>query len=495
MASTLATAVGLGLYYRYGRSVKKHFKRNAPLYSSFFSRSMAPMTPPKTPRKRVRESRVGAQSSARKRLKFTPKNPMFARVRNKMKSKRNLFRKKRFARKTSYSAYTKNKGYIKGNKMRAVEQYQKNGVAYVNEYYGTITSPDCFYLMEATVAPALHISYVIMALLRKLFEKHGIRITGVDDVISYNDLGGVTQTATTPTFDVYLWQRSSSGTTATAKVSLNTTFSSVLNTTSTLATVAAAFVQPFRDYSSGYDNAAAGTGTIANLTEPYAFSLVASNGFGVSITPTECVLLFDECNIEGMAVSEIRFQNRTISEDGNTSALDVTNQPLKAREYYFKGLPRPKGANSQQMFRQFPANYGVKVITAGNTGDVAMNTLPAKGLFSNCKASKDFIVNPGEAQKRSLYHHTKKMNVLTFLKKLRVQYGVNIVANTNVSYETNYTIFPTMLLAFEDFIKVAGGTDPTIAWEVYRKAGMVVTEKKKSFCKIDYLQGTVTQTA
>lgn len=444
------------------------------------------MTPPRTPRKRKAQ---------------TPLQRMRKQIKRGGRGQKTLYLRQsyRVAGKRKWpKKYGKKKGRKKGKRhmdmTKAVEACQNHGVSYVNEYYGTVTDPDSLYVMECSANPGSEILFLVCGLLRRLLEKFGIRVTGIRDVLPLDTLGGLNQTSAALNLAIHLYSRRSTGA-ATHKVAdMFIVDVYYLTVTSTLLDVANQFIQYFRDYSSGTNIGAGGIGDDLNLVELVGFTIRDFGGVSF-VTSIQTTLYFDECYVEAYSSSELRFQNRTLAENTNSNALDVTNQPLRAREYHFGGLPKTNGAARQQMFRQFPVNYGVKVITAANTGDEAMKTLPAKNMFINCKKMKDFVLNPGVCQKRIVSHHIPKMKVLTFLKKLRVQWGLNVALNQNLSYETNYTIYPTVLLGFEDYIKIAGGPDPIVAYEVYRRSGMVVTEKKKLFCKIDYAQGTITQSA
>lgn len=365
---------------------------------------------------------------------------------------------------------------------RKLLPYNKKGVVYVKELTGTVSDPDVVYVMNAAVNSYDVLAAIIAAALRNLFEKAGVRITGLTD-----DIATSAMTVSRGEMTVRLVSMNKytfAVTTQDAVVSAGTTLASLSTTT---------FFPAFLNWASGYDNVS-GAGNANNLVEPQKFILYFNEDATSAIQNQVSEINFEEAEITLHGSSQMKVQNRTKSATGSADEQDVSNNPLQGRLYYFKGVPRPKnniltsaGGGQMAAFSVIPVDVGVKTLVgATDFGSTDFKEPQPPTAFYNCTKSSFVRLEPGDIKQYDVqYTCTHALSHL--VKMLRIQYGVN-----TSEFSTNYTIFPCQMIGLEDVINVNLLENISIAYEIERVLACVCSTKAKKFCRTQFTQVTVT---
>lgn len=363
---------------------------------------------------------------------------------------------------------------------RGMAKYNRNGVVIKKEVCGTVTDPNCVYIMNEVASPIDVITYSVAACLRLLLERAGIRVTAMDEFLCSNDLA-----SPNPVYKIKLNTQNLQTSSLTATAFYNVTVGSTLG----LAT--AAFVPLFRDYSCGFTNGAA-VGSTGNLEELVEFIL---EGLSPAITLSQIKL--SETMIDLVSYSRVKIQNRSPAADNSADSEEVSNNPVEGRIYSFNGIPKMKGStNAQstglvgtgvQFFNQIPVDTGVKIFGAAALLNSDFREPPPPNAFYNCTGSAKVFLNPGKIKEFDVKSH-KTDHILRFLKKLRIQYGTSAGG-----YQTSYNIFPSQMIALEDVINVNASAEITIAVENERMLGIMCSTKKRRFMRTFYEAFTVVE--
>lgn len=354
-------------------------------------------------------------------------------------------------------------------------RYNVNGVVMVDETTGSVTDPDCIYIMNEAINSRDLIWMICKAMVRKLFEKAGIRITGAKDPVI--DISGG---QSTPNFTVRL-------------VTVNKFTGAWVNTdytliaTSTFEDVAGWFRNNFEQYCSGH-----GELSNSNMDELHKFILLKGTAANLATNhDSRSELLFNETFIDIYGLSELKFQNRTKATGGGVDAEDINNNPLVGKSYLFRGVPKPKanawvvgGTNSALFaFERMQYNRGL-VTFGGNSGgfDPQMREPPSPSMFWNCVKAGKVRVEPGEI-KKFVSKDFRSGNVLKILKNIRLQLDAGGGWST-------YSIFKVQMIALEDVINANAAENISVQYECQRQLGVKCWSKQKKFYRTEYIQVT-----
>lgn len=361
------------------------------------------------------------------------------------------------------------------------EKYCKKGVFGVSETTGTVADANCCYILAESIEHETAFRYIILSILRRLFEKAGLSVTALDNL----PLDPFNSGANLANY-VILLSRKNMVTGAVADIA------HTIAAGESLWAISNTFMQAFQDYSAGY-----GRDSTDNALELGYISLLKTHGADSTI---EAKLELNELTIEIYGSSQLKVQNRTKSASGSADAEDVNNNPLQGRSYVFNGVPKAKDASwtpsstaSQYGFEWIPAeNYiGVRGFGASsNTLGDTFKESPQPGVFWNTSTSAKVRIEPG-AIKHFSVASTKTKPLLKLLRQMRFT-KVNRTPFVGALDVLNTSMFKCMMVALEDVINVNSLELIGLAYEVERKIGVVCTEKKKRYCRQYFFQNTST---
>jgi hypothetical protein len=350
------------------------------------------------------------------------------------------------------------------------EKFNKYGVVEKNERHNTTSDDHCVYAVCDVIAPAEAIYYTIGAILRKLFEKAGFRPGGFDESPfgtkqPFNEMHNMQVVLT--------YVNSVTGTFGTVVAGIGTS--------TTFANIIALLVPTFQDYVAQF-----GISSASNCMELVHMSLEKYlNIVGVDEQICLSTVQLNELELSIYGKASLKVQNRTPGAGGTTDAENVTANPIVGRSYIFSGIPKAKthstvigqSLNSSFFFGFLANGNGLGVFGATNAVTAqSFRTPPEPGTFWNCQKSGRVQLNPGNLKTLS-HSYYKKMNVLKFLQLLKF--------NVNSGYYA-YTVFPCMMVAFEDMMNLDNTNDITIGVSVERYLGCMVTERRKKWMKSNF---------
>jgi len=347
--------------------------------------------------------------------------------------------------------------------------YNKYGVVDINEIYGSVSDQTCVYIVNEVINTRDAIYYMIGAMLRKLIEMAGGRVTGNTSTV-FSTTSGSTSSVN---YIIRLQtQNSTTGATQTIDYSLiaTTQFQSIVE----------AFRPAFESYCAGY-----GKADNDNCIEPVRFILI--NGSTPTTESVQAEMYFNETFIDIKGKSEMKVQNRTLATGGSADAENINNNPLQGRSYVFRGVPKPKanafiqGGTNGALYAFERLDYPNAVSTFGATATAAldqnMREPPLPSLFWNVKKSSKVRLEPGAI--KSFYESDYLSgNVLALLKKMRLQ------TNSTGAY-INYSTMKLQMLAFEDVINANAEELISIQYEIERTIGVKCYVKQKKYYKTE----------
>jgi len=349
------------------------------------------------------------------------------------------------------------------------DKFNKNGVVYVNEVIGNMSDPNSVYLMNEVVNCRDLIFYLCCAMLRKLLEKAGMRVTGFDDAVFSPNAGNVSSTG-------YLIRLVKINNLTGVQVTSDFT---ILAAT-TFGSLCANYRNEFEQYATGH-----GELSNANMDELYKFIVLFGNSESQDM---RAEMLFNETFMTFTGKSEMKVQNRTKATGGSEDAENVNNNPLTGKTYLFKGVPKPKangyvvgGANGALYpFERLVYNEAIQKFGGGTAGfDANMKEPPNPKLFWNCYKAGKIHLEPGQV-KSFVISETHSGNVLKLLKKFRLQLdGSGIV--------TTYSAFKVQMIALEDLINVNAAENISVQFELERTLGVMCYTRQKKYYKSQYL--------
>jgi len=378
---------------------------------------------------------------------------------------------KRYGSSSVYSGRFR-KGSKKG--ANSFGKYTAKGVVDTIECSGSVSDPDCCYLNHSYAAVQDVFYASVRALVRKLLDKANIRVKSTTQIIP-----GITLV------DSSFWRFS-----MVSQIDVSGTLSTTNYDTSTgdtVASVAAGFYSILSRYSSGFLSTVGVSGNNDNLLEPIKFQLyergIASESFHIV-----CELDMKEENIDLKTVTKLKIQNRTKASSGSGDAEDVSATPIVGRVYQFSDVPRSKVESTHYQYNRISFLNGITLIraaemTAVGPSGATTKEPPLPSEFYNCRKSAVVRLQPGEI-KESVVVHSKKMNYLLFLKKMRMQFS-------QTGFDTNYVFGPCEMYAFEDVINVNASELINLAYEKNTQIGVFFTTSRKTFMDGTYSQVTL----
>lgn len=349
------------------------------------------------------------------------------------------------------------------------DRFHKYGVVGVNEAIGNAADPFAIYICNEVANSRDVIYYIAAALIRKVVEMAGGRVTGNNQPVFSTDCGA-TETAG--------WVIR-----MTRQNPVMNTFVNVDHTTvvgGTFESIVLTFRNELEVYCSGF-----GELNNSNTDEPLWIGVVRDGEIRSKI-------FFNETFIQLYATSEVKVQNRTLATGGSADAENVNNNPLQGKIYLFNGVPKPKGnqqvvgGTTPSMFTfermQYPRSVSIFGATSPAGLTVNMREPPPAKQFWNCYKCNNVRLEPGAI--KSYYASERRYgNVLKMLKKIRLQ------LTADGSYST-YSSFKVQMLAFEDVINANAAENISVQYEIERKIGMMVSVKPKKFYTADFFTTT-----
>lgn len=367
---------------------------------------------------------------------------------------------------------------------RGLDKYHKYGVSMTEETTSSGTDANCIYVMAETISAYRLVEYSIGALVRKLFQKAGLRIPGWDDNPYTEIMGSAIGNDKSLAYDVSLVQKDVS-TSAVTQLTIST--SSVYDT---MDKIVAHMVPDILAWMAGY-----GLNSASNDKELIGLVLGKNSMVGAVATFIKLSeIAFDECVLEFTGSLNLKVQNRSTSATLGTDADDVSATHVEGRLYTFNGIPRPKNNYNQVVaatagaykFAQFyVANYGVEVFNPSNM-DPTFAEPPPPSAFWNCKKSSKVNMGPGEIKTFFMKHHKRNMTPIKLWKS--IQY---MTTDSGANDFYCYNVMPTVMVAIEDVINLNGTSEITLAFEAERKLSVVCSERKKQFMKPKFVQTSV----
>lgn len=343
------------------------------------------------------------------------------------------------------------------------DKFNRYGCVETRESLGNVTDADCVYIMNESVNTRDAIFYICGALLRKLFEKAGLRISGYNSAVVSNNAG----TSNVTPYTVRM-------------VSQNTVTGAVTNDDNSIAAnesfgeVVNSFMPTFENYSAGF-----GRYSTSNSVE--LLKVVFYQGTDEPIVLSE--LYFNEVHVDILSQSDLKVQNRTQATGGSTDAENISNNPLQGRTYVFRGVPKPK-ANSSDIGGTNGALYPFERIGypsgtsdfGGNTGGVGtdLKEPPLPKLFWNCYKSGGIRLEPGQIKQFRVVAK-KSANILKMLKAMRLQ------MDSAIAPFSTYSVFPVQMIALEDVINANAAENISVQYEIQRTLGVKCWVKEKRY--------------
>jgi len=356
-------------------------------------------------------------------------------------------------------------GRLKKAKRVKRDPFVKNGMKHTVEITGVVTDPDCVYIGHSTYTPQFVLETTLQALLRKLFEKGGLQVTSVNDVL----LPSATAT------DGYFLRLD----TAPAGGGSFTSYSHAVASGATLQSITGSVttgVAPeWTDLIDQFTLWATGDGPVSNdnMDEPAQLRLFTEvfNTTGSRYNMV-CSLNLRELFAVGKFVSEIKIQNRTVSASGSDDAEAVSSNPLHVHKYLFNGCPR----NRDKLRMISPPLYSSGILTTGasNAGFTYLKEPFSPKMFWNCSKHVKDSLQPGAIRNDKIVYY-KKMRLLNFIRHM------GLMSDASGTPKTNLIKGPHMMYALEDMINVNLAQLISIAYEVNRSCGVYIFQKKSKF--------------
>jgi len=362
-----------------------------------------------------------------------------------------------------YVTTGKYRGKFKRQRRAKGNVYAENGFLNTTEVSGTVSDPDCVYIVHAAADPYLIVGHAVEALVRKLVAKAGTSVNSVTEIVPVS--GPVS--AANWVFKLIMAQRGN----PTPQEYVTNTFP-VTSTGFSIRDMATPMLTHFMQYSSGYTTSPLGGG-LNNTFEPYFLQLYSVDYSGTG--NTDRILASLDLRNETVVYyskSSLKIQNRTKAADGGVDATNVNNNPLVGRSYTFSGIPNPRQMGAYPLGR-IAVNRGVGLSTAaimmGTSGGPGYKEPPKSVAFTNCKMTAKVRLNPGDVKTSTIYTSGSK-SFLPWLKAIRLQYGPQFAGDLN--YYSTYSMFKSQMFALEDLINVNLSEVISCAYEVNRESGI-----------------------
>lgn len=391
----------------------------------------------------------------------------------------------------AYEAYNRNKrsvgvqgrldkyntrGYYSGKfpKFKKVKRdiWREKGVVHTTEVHGTVSDPDCVYVGQSSYSGFQLIEIICMTLLKKLFQKTGWICKDVTQTLpSFSD-GKVSN----------LWRleltrlNTEDGTTnilpffTTSGLGDFSIYTLVGNRVAGVVPQWPDFVNAMYGYAVGQAGGGS-SGELLNVLQPHTLRLYRQEGNVDTFYQFEAEIVFEHEIMTLFSKSELKIQNRTLAAGGGKEADDVSNNPLEGYQYYFSS-GSPKCKNNIVGLNSSVDITGVMAARAGlMTNSLGYKEPPSPNLFWNCTGVRKVRLEPGQIKSLYLYHK-KKMPLLKFMKICNIGFGP-------AGKQTNL-FGKSCMFALEDCINVNPSQNVSIAYEVNRTFGCMLTSYKRA---------------
>lgn len=354
----------------------------------------------------------------------------------------------------------KSKKTRKGKKKQHKRKHKKKitlgtikskGIVQTNEITGRINDPDCVYLGYAAYSSPQALDMVCAGLVKMIFERSGIRMTNINDTIP--GVGGTNDIA------VYIYADD-------VVVAGSQAFQSGAASYGMIAI----WLRSQFDIIAKETNADSATNTL-NFKYIKLFMPVAA---GI-LTP-QATLHLDDITVNLAAFNEFRFQNRSVSYEGSASTDTVNTNPLVGKVYDFSAQPRTI-LDRMKGLQVFDFESGMLLKRAQEfAGAGEMKEPPSGRVFTNHKKTEKIVVAPGEIHVSKLYYNCSKP-LIKFVKELRMRKSA-----ADLIYTTGLVTFlpcPCQIVALEDAINFNDTNKISVAYELNRQQGVLLTQKKR----------------
>lgn len=372
--------------------------------------------------------------------------------------RRQLFPTKNMTYSTGYAGKLNKRKYGKDQFQKALQI----GSVVNLEQFGTVKDPHCVYIGHSTFQQD-SISYAIrFALIRKVFQKAGIRVINRFEELALFAPGN------SDGFKLeYVYGDSLTGGYANVNYTTvdNQTLSIVVNSFT-------AFTTQFNEFMDSNDG-----------KQPFSLNLYVSDR-DVAATNWRLIgnLQISDEEMHVQISSVIKVQNRTAGDLAGVGDLNIERtdcQPVVCKAFHFTNAdPRTRALqnglgtleNNYSVLNGTPRN-DVRLLRGGSEFGVgvAFQNTPPKSIFNNCDIVSTSILQPG-AMKQSSISYGFKGRGLNFFKKLQFNLLTSqIIANAFGRYE---------LLVFEEKMRTVGTNPVSIHYERKYSIGCYSVTKK-----------------
>lgn len=328
---------------------------------------------------------------------------------------------------------------VKKNPITSEDVFTGLGFYAVKEQFGKVTASDCVYAGVSGFDLGECAVVVSIAMLRKLFMKHGMDIP--DATVSIIDNLAVSG------FNILTVFTNSEGV-------FSNPGAYTFGNAETLGTLAvnSKILESIENYAKGSSD------KILNRLVLRAGETVLA----------QLVLKYENVVMEMTA--KITLQNRTKGALAATNESDtVDNQPLKGYQYYFKKQnPRtrmePTAADTDKWVEfNYGNTGGIKLISSGGSNiDTVMQEPPTPNFFQNCHKSSKVRLEPGSIKTGYVSNKFDKPYE-DFIRNLAWYNGGNV-------YRTQ-RIADTVLFSFEETLNSNSSNLITLSYETEQRSG------------------------
>jgi len=366
-------------------------------------------------------------------------------------------------------ASRKMKAYKKAkrNKFVSKNKAQATGFHRTYEQFGTVSSGDTVYLAHSSMFVDEISNTLYAAMLRKILNKAGFKMSGLFREIAVSDPGVVAGTSENSFGLRFIY------TIKTQMVGTEQNFFFYTSDGQNFGDVLNGFAQ-MRNHLNQFlmdrlDLVIADA--LPETREPYKLAVYKADNDGTTIRwRLGAEMFLEDLSVNISVKSELTVQNRTAAATG-TGVFDtdrIDTQPLIGYLYDFKHAdPRVRFGGftsstiSNQVFNQMPST-GLNLIR-GSQFSSAQEPLTGK-YFANIQKTQKFTLSPGEMKKCFLTYQYKG-KLVNLLKKMQ---ATNFEAATN---SFNGVIGKSQMLGFEEALRTPSENLVTIAYQRAFNAG------------------------
>lgn len=367
--------------------------------------------------------------------------------------------------KTRFSGNGKHSGKFKKPKIsKSRNLFIAKGFQHTTEINGQVSDPNVVYIGHTTMSGFQTTEVIAQCLLRKLFERAGMQVTGVKQNI---------EMYSTPSSNGWMLELVLEN----KQTGVRTNIQHPIVGTTTIYALCGSlsetinpgwndYMRYLREYASGTIN-----DSIGNVLVPTLLRLYREEGNTTIFWQIEASLNLQNEIIHLQSSSSIKVQNRSLDAAGSTSTDTVSSNPIGGRLYHFSsGVPRARVPGVHLLETMYDAT-GVLSARGAQFGAAAdgFKEPPHPSMFWNCSGNSKIKLQPGDLKSDTI-HYERKGPLLKVLRGLGFGSGNGGVTGHIVNVAGRCAV-----IALEDFINVSSTADITIAYEVNRKFGAYST--------------------